>query len=324
MSGVIHDVINQTLQLAFFCKAVGIPFSVYGFTTHYSGRDEYDEDLIGNRVNLSGSSVFELLSSTTNKRDFEDTCKELFLSCSEYTNRFNNNLETLGGTPLFDTIICAAEIVNRFRAQHNVQKLHTMFLTDGESSTLNYYHDNSYEKPSEKEERFVNWSEEARRKQFLRWGDALIGPSCFRHTGRMDTYRQLILNFKRITGSSAICFFLGNGRDAKGAAINAIIHSSAFKASNWHDASEEYKPLRRKTLKDKSRTVFVEDGIGYDGYFVIESNKVRIEDAELEVDENLDYSKPRDVNILARKFSTQNKDKRASRVFLSKFSDLIS
>jgi len=77
-------------------------------------------------------------------------------------------------------------------------------------------------------------------------------------------------------------------------------------------------------VKQKSRTLFIEDGLGYDGYFVIESNKVRIDDSELEIEEDLDYSKAADVNKLAKKFSNQNRDKRSSRVFLSKFSDLIS
>ena len=43
MNRVLHDVIQQTLQLAFFCKAVGIPFSVYGFTTAMGAR-YYQQD----------------------------------------------------------------------------------------------------------------------------------------------------------------------------------------------------------------------------------------------------------------------------------------
>jgi hypothetical protein len=70
--------------------------------------------------------------------------------------------------------------------------------------------------------------------------------------------------------------------------------------------------------------MFVEDGYGYDGYFVVESSNVRIEDNKLDVEKDLDFSKAGDVNRLARKFSTMNRDKRASRVFLQKFSDLIS
>ena len=276
-------------------------------------------------VDVRTASVFELLNSTLGKREFEDACKELFVGSRGYTNAFGNDLESMGGTPLFDTIICAAEIVNRFRAQHKVQKLHTMFLTDGESSTLDYASDEdnaSFEKPSTKEE--VCSFDYNTRKQYIRWGNTLIGPNAFRARERNSTYRQLILNFKKLTGSSAICFFLGDLRCCKSAGINAICHSSKFKANNWYNATEEYKILRRKTLKDKSRTMFIEDGMGYDGYFIVEASKVKIEDVDLEVEEDLDYSKASDVNRLAKKFSTQNRDKRASRVFLTKFSDLIS
>ena len=329
MNRVLHDVIQQTLQLAFFCKAVGIPFSVYGFTTamgarYYQQDREGMEGQVGHVVDLRGASVFEILNSTLGKREFEDACKEVFVGSRGYSNIFQSDLERMGGTPLFDTILCAAEIVNRFRAQHNVQKLHTMFLTDGESGALQYamdYDHASFEKRSEKEEDpFYHDT----RKEILRWGNAMIGPNAFRTRDRNTTYRQLILNFKKLTGSSAICFFLGDSRDCKSAGINAIVHSSKFKANSWYNGTEEYKTLRKKTLKDKSRTIFIDDGMGYDGYFIVEASKVKIENTELEVDKDLDYSKASDVNHLAKKFSTQNRDKRASRVFLTKFSNLIS
>ena len=329
MNSVLHDVIQQTLQLAFFCKAVGIPFVVYGFTSRNRYNSPYDEieDQVGNVVDLSGASVFELLNSNIKKSEFEDACKEVFVGTRTFTNAFNSDIEHLGGTPLFDTIICAAEIVNRFRSQYNVQKLHTMFLTDGESQCMRYVCDKENalrEKPAQPSDDPYY----SKRKGYLSWGNTQIGPHAFRNYGRTseigNTYRQLILTFKKITGSSAICFFLGCSRNAKTAAINAVIQSSKYDAKTWYDGAEEYKILRKKTLKNKSRTMFVEDGYGYDGYFVVESSKVRIEDNELDVEEDLDFSKAGDVNRLARKFSTMNRDKRASRVFLQKFSDLIS
>ena len=332
MNPVLHDVVQQTLQLAFFCKAVGIPFVVYGFTSRNRSTFDYDEieDQVGNVVDLSGASVFELLNSNIKKSEFEDACKEVFVGTRTFCNAFNSDIEHLGGTPLFDTIICAAEIVNRFRAQHNVQKLHTMFLTDGDSQCLRYAHDKENElreKTAQPLDQNDPFSYAPKRKEYLSWGNTQIGPNAFsygRTSTRGGTYRQLILTFKKITGSSAICFFLGCSRAAKTAAINAVIQSSKYDAKTWLAGTEEYKILRKKTLKNKSRTMFVEDGYGYDGYFVVESSKVRIEDSDLDVEENLDYSKAADVNRLAKKFSTMNRDKRASRVFLQKFSDLIS
>ena len=330
MSRVLHDVIEQALQLAFFCKAIGIPFEVYGFTTGRNWRQEKEilADQVGTTVSLSGTHVFELLNSSICKREFEDACKELFVGSRSWGNTFQSDLESLGGTPLFDTVFIAAEIVNKFRAQHKVQKLHTMFLTDGESSALNYISDDEnekFEKPmvanGEAPKGYYSYSA---RKEYVRWGNTLIGPDAFRARHRQSTYRQLVLNFKKMTGSSAICFFLGECRDAKSAGITAITHSSKFKATDWYQGTEEYRELRKKCVKDKSRTLFIEDGLGYDGYFIIETSRVRIENTELEVEEDLDYSKAADVNKLAKKFSTQNRDKRTSRVFLSKFSDLIS
>ena len=326
MNRVLHQVVQQALQLAFFCRAVGIPFEVYGFTTNRSWYGRHDNgklEQVGTAVNLGGTSVFELLNSSISKRDFEEAAKELFVSTRVWRGGFDNDLESLGGTPLFGTILCAEEIVRKFRNKHRVQKLHTMFLTDGESNPLTYDVDEEaakFEKPDRRENSAV-WTPT---KEYVRWGKATIGPDAFSHRGRHSTYRQLILNFKKVTGSSAICFFLGDPRHAKGAGINAITHSSKFKSTSWYEGTEEFKELRKRSVKDKSRTIFIEDGYGFDGYFIIETSKVKIEDLNLEMEEDLDYSKASDVNKLAKKFSTQNRDKRTSRVFLSKFSDLIS
>lgn len=330
MNPVLHQVVQQTLQLAFFCKAVGIPFEVYGFTTNRAWyRDncsDYTLPQVGTAVALEGTSVFELLNSRISKRDFEEACKEVFVGTRSWAGGFRNEVEALGGTPLFGTILCAEEIVRKFRQNHKVQKLHTMFLTDGESACLDYREDAEtakFEKEDEPEQFGIGnaWRP---KQEFLRWGKATIGPKAFSRAGRSETYRQLILNFKKLTGATAICFFLGSTREAKTAAINAITNSDAFESDNWYSSTEEYKELRKRSVKDKSKMLFIEDGFGYDGYFILETNKVGIETEDFEVEVDLDYSKASDVNRLARAFSKNTKDRRTSRVFLTKFSDLIS
>ena len=47
----------------------------------------------------------------------------------------------LGGTPLNAAIVASHELVRRFKRDHNVQIVNTVFLTDGDSSQAGYYLD---------------------------------------------------------------------------------------------------------------------------------------------------------------------------------------
>ena len=154
MRYTLEDVIDQTLQLVYFCKAVAIPFEVYGFT----GPD----DLAHNRpaptaecasstpfgINLrleDSTHIFELLNSDMKKDKFELSVRELKAQLFKFNSntRCNFNIPTIyekmSSTPLMETIIVAHDIVKTFKAKHNIQKMNTVFLTDGDGGSLMLY-----------------------------------------------------------------------------------------------------------------------------------------------------------------------------------------
>ena len=165
MSNVIGDTINQTLSLATFCRKAGIPFEVYGFSSHNPknfGKNS-DECWSKNEGELTafGLTLLNLLSSKMNRREFENAARNLlaltnYISHNEFVAKaFKNvtgnppsryssgwlasissrvNHYGLGGTPLNAAVLSAYEILPKFRAMTKTQVLTAIFLTDGEAT----------------------------------------------------------------------------------------------------------------------------------------------------------------------------------------------
>ena len=163
MSAVIGDTINQTLSLATFCRKAGIPFEVYGFSSHNPknfGKNS-DECWSKNQGDLTafGMSLLNLLSSKMNRREFANAVRNLlalthYIYGNEFVSKANRasyggNLRGstmfsgyypkvshygLGGTPLNAAVVAAYEILPKFRAMTKTQVLTAIFLTDGDAT----------------------------------------------------------------------------------------------------------------------------------------------------------------------------------------------
>jgi hypothetical protein len=146
MDGVLSQVISQTLQLVMFAKAVSIPFEVYGFTDHShssylsSGRPAkfFKADIRVDEIDLTGTVIFELLSSRMSSDTYDLALQELRAQAFFGGDRSQvmAKCETLGGTPLNETIIIAHDIVKEFKARTKVQKTIVVFLTDGDGCSM--------------------------------------------------------------------------------------------------------------------------------------------------------------------------------------------
>ncbi|MGA0867085.1 MAG: hypothetical protein ACO3QV_07195, partial [Candidatus Nanopelagicaceae bacterium] len=163
MSAVIGDTINQTLSLATFCRKAGIPFEVYGFSSHNPknfGKNS-DECWSKNQGDLTafGMSLLNLLSSKMNRREFANATRNLltlthYIYGNEFVSKANQSVTGghsrgstmfsgyypqvsnygLGGTPLNAAVVSAYEILPKFRAMTKTQVLTAIFLTDGDAT----------------------------------------------------------------------------------------------------------------------------------------------------------------------------------------------
>jgi len=149
MGNVIHDTVKQLLNLVWFCKKVNIPFEVYAFTYEMVPTEEdFDEnnqlkelqELEVNDLYLHKTfRLLNLLSHTRSASEFDRDCLNLW-RLSNFTRFYGSTLVpvglTLSGTPLNETIVTLHQILPKFFRETGVDKVNTIFLTDGESNGI--------------------------------------------------------------------------------------------------------------------------------------------------------------------------------------------
>ena len=166
MHFVINDTVKQLLNLLWFCKKVNIPFEVYGFTNdspsewRYAsreGRGGMEEIQVMKENEIYCHPTFRLLNfvSSDSGKDFEEQCQHLFKLSYSLQNGYSDYVPygfNLSGTPLNETIIALRELIPDFFKKHQVSKLNTVLLTDGESQSISRVNKvQSYYNPDEME-----------------------------------------------------------------------------------------------------------------------------------------------------------------------------
>lgn len=331
MSRTIGSVIEQTIQLVTFCKAVGIPFIVYGFTSQYFGSQNRPTVVYspGYSIEFDHTNVFEILNSSLKKSEFDKCLKEMY-AMSWYRSRlgtygyhasssyvlFNSQYEVFGGTPLVETVIIASELVKQFRKKNAVQKMSVTFLTDGDPCLI-HMHDNVVDREYRKNtENWCNGYE-------MRFGGEVLNWSTRHPKGAMAA---VIRAFRNITQSTVIGYFVAdNQRSFKSHCIDAMRNTDR-EVGEWAPAAEKFKAATREIRKNDG--IFaIKNGGGYDMLFAFDSRDALTIDSDEEfktdVDiENLDNASAQ--NKLAKEFIRFSSSKKSSRIFVHKFAEMIS
>ena len=306
MNTTIKYVLKQVINLSMFCKATGIPFQVYGFTGDNDSRpyvNPYDQML--NRkdgeILVDNVVILDLINSSMSKSQYQVALKALFDQTQE--RYIQSKYERLGNTPLNETIIAAHDLVNKFKAKHNVQKMTTVFLTDGEGQHLRTFQNKNYDENRSTSGYTVNY-------------DFTLNGRRVKST-KGNLTQDLIKNLRITTGSKAIGFFIPSGPPcAQRDVINAL--QSRPKKTDFHTASTLWQTKLSKDYK-KNKSVAVEDGFGYDQYFVVASGAdLDTEEDDLTITTGMTRAK------MAKAFSEFSKSKQVNRVFVSKFAETIS
>jgi len=151
MSDKLRSTIHQTINLALFCKKVQIPFEVYAFSNSSARRKDrafnyqLNDITIDNRFHL-----INFASSRMNTREFDIAMRNLYqVSCIYNPERWNWRRTTsaerswmydlpdvpsgygLSSTPLNDCIMASYKLVPAFVKRYSIDKMNTIFLTDG-------------------------------------------------------------------------------------------------------------------------------------------------------------------------------------------------
>ena len=191
MSHTIGTIYKQTINLAMFCKAVGIPFKVYGFTSRYH-YDEIEHEYQNGQIDMGDLHMIELLHSDLKKSAWKEALFHMFVASEIFETRGNpSKMEQMGGTPLGLASIALMRKVKEFQAKHKIEKTSIMYLTDGAGHGV--------------------------RTAGGGWGSSLTG----KLNGKMvtlghrrDTDHELVAHLKRTTGATLTHFFLVSDRYA--------------------------------------------------------------------------------------------------------------
>ena len=173
MGDKISATIEQLMNLTMFCKKVQIPFEVYAFsnnTSYKTKSHDYDQNKsypfpqpVYENNDLSVDTHMILLnfvSSRMNTTEYEQGMINLhylavkFSAETQYYYRRRNQSYMTGevheddwkiqlhsiprgynmsSTPLNDCIMAAMKMVPAFQKKYNIDKMNTVFLTDGQS-----------------------------------------------------------------------------------------------------------------------------------------------------------------------------------------------
>jgi hypothetical protein len=155
MSNQLIDTVIQTINLAMFCRKVGIPFSVQIFANR---QPDFARGKIQPQTGDYGVhnavTMFEMLSSESNATDFkrhvanfyaiavhqspgmwrDDADREYsWMSHDKVFRNSNFHAFHLCGTPLNAALFITSEYVKQFREKHKSEVTNVIVLTDGDS-----------------------------------------------------------------------------------------------------------------------------------------------------------------------------------------------
>ena len=348
MDTAMHDTLVQTMNLVMFCKAVQIPCKVFAFTDigrqHFYDRDDGDyifgigrysntpyEYTKENELVLENVTMMELVD-TTSKTPVYNKAMTYLHQMTKYfhgrRNRYGYNVVSdnyeeedsyftvpqcmrLGGTPLDSAILHTIDIVNTFQKKHKVQKMTTIFLTDGvghASGQITKVANTDYEKDpnmsnfmsdhpdncniviQEKQYQF-GYNQNIRGYQFMR------------------CHKPMFDYFKHKTGSQLVGFFITSGK-------NLTYNELSNFSKDPYQSSYEETMQARKELKEKG--VITKTNIGYDELFILPKSKLQVKDEEVNITTDMSASK------MKQQFLKNFKTKRVSRVLLNKFVERVA
>ena len=351
MADNFHNTLKQTMNLIWFCKRVNIPFEVYAFSNQYGKKSETtNRNLLAqtpkqNDIVVNDCTLLNMVSSRANKNEFNESMINLWAISNYYSERGNYGgirhdedyiypiyIPTdfmLGGTPLNNAIVYAMDILPKYKKDNGIQKLHTVFLTDGASHNL-----------TGKYEWGTAWSSEGDVEEFRQVGmsrnyendviivdpinrkkvkcpakkDSEYSKACYYSTYHNQT--EILLSFlkARVQGMNIVNFFIA-GRNKKGTVSKHDIEH-IFGLNSWDD-ERQIKSIQKEILKNN---VAVCTSQGWDEMYVLPGGQK----LDVSNDDMSEVQPGAKKSELKKAFSKMSSGRKNSRPVLNKFIGMIA
>lgn len=298
MNNYLQPTVKQLLNLVLFCKKSNIPFQVYAFTSQFSYKSGEKK---GVQCTMNAGDIgmheFHLLNffdSKMSSAELAYMATILLRSSGRRGGGYTPYWLSRGNTPLNESVFAAMKIVPKFRKEHNLQIVNTVFLTDGEGHDLTIPGTRSFDPMvgnrvviRDKKTKYTAMSAGLYSKDFT--------------TAAM----QLL---KKVTGTKIAGFYLISKREAWNALRRYCENSDAA-----DKAVATFK-------KENSVTVTSE---GYDEYYIMNAEKDVDGGEDGEEGEGFETEKSTTKGI-TNAFIKFNTSKLTNRVILSKFVKMIA
>ena len=145
MAENLKGTLTQLFNLVWFCRRTKIPFEVYAFSDNYAKKGGMTIDKEAGAFDIRDFAMLNVLSSKMNTKEEMTVMHILWMIANQwgyrnwvhagYPQRARVRYQ-LGGTPLNEAIIAMMKIVPKFKIDNNLQKVHSVFLTDGAGNSL--------------------------------------------------------------------------------------------------------------------------------------------------------------------------------------------
>ena len=326
MGDKLKSTIHQTMNLALFCKKVQIPFEVYAFSNSSARIREHGFDYQLNDITIdSRFHLINFASSRMNTREFDTAMKNLYhVSCVYDPQRWNwrrKGLPTekswmydlpdvprgygLSSTPLNDCIMASYKLVPAFVKRYSIDKMNTIFLTDGCSDG----NGNKIVDMDSGHEYAEIINNKFKRGYLMSYdkNSILVDRKTKRQYHCEDGWRnpnglteQLLQVLKDRTGSKVLGFYVS--------ARKRIDNYAMDKYFSYRDRSKVHAEMR------KNKVVTVTDSTGYDEIYLLVGDNMQVEDGQMATP-----SANAKKGEIKRLFTSTLKGNRQSRILLNKF-----
>jgi len=353
MHNKIAPTIKQLMNLTMFCRKVQIPFEVYAFSNNNNfgcTRDEYG-NLVGRKrpqpnykdgdITIDSSLLLlNFISSKMTAKEYEEGMLNLhFLATTYGYDRYgyrgrNYDYEAakaeqwkddlpgvprgfqLSSTPLNDTIMAAMKMVPAFQKKYNIDKMNTVFLTDGASDggerIISMNADDKTE-PDSWVTRRIGGDWKFKKMAYnanVILTDRLTKKSLPVGDSRRHLTNALLKVLKNRTGCKVLGFFIDDKTTIGKGTLNRYFPTEDFYGLG-------FKTFDRKKVNAefrKNKVLVVTENTGYDELYLLAGGKMNVVDSGMETP-----SENAKKGEIKRLFAGSLKNSKSSRVVLNKF-----
>jgi hypothetical protein len=321
MGHIIKQTFEQAISLATFCRKENLPFEILGFSDRAHGMYHLDSHYKPVEKDLAVHDqhfhIKQYLSSTMTSAEYRRAVENMLYVGDSQNKRHYYDLtpdsEQLSGTPLNETVIASIDIVSEFKSKYRLDIVNTIFLTDGMGGCPNNYYgakrevtDYAYSEAYSHKWEYFNINRDAIYLQDKRSGYRVrIEEKTNQYNDGFCVTRGLIELAKKITGAKYTGYMIS---DRRGAAN--MVYDYEYTQVDWSTRKLQMSNLTKQFTNDG---FISSQKFGFDEYFFVSNDSLRIEDNKIEV--NAGQTK----GAITRAFVKSLNKRGLQRMFLNKF-----